>query len=137
MAQAVYQPTVSEATMAKAEKIAEMIPSLSTGRDKATGIRFVIVPSSDEPQTIGHTATALWCSCLGWKRHSICSHQLAVSLYNRRQTAARIALAQQKRRENGQCRSVGCILTAEQNPLGLCSDHARVLRASVLEAWTA
>lgn len=126
MAIQVYSPTVSEATMAKAERIVEMIPTLSTGRDKATGIRFFIVPSSDEPLKTGHTATALWCSCLGWKRHSICSHQLAVSLYDQRQTAARIEAAQQKRRENGQCRQQPCILTALR-PGGRCDAHSRAL----------
>lgn len=123
---AVYQPSVSAATMQKAERLAEMVPSFPTARDKQTGITYVIVPSSDDPERTGHLTNGMSCTCLGWKRNDVCSHALAVTLHDQRQTAARIKAAQELRRQNGVCKQQPCIMTAAR-PGGRCADHNRVL----------
>lgn len=132
---AIQQASYTKAMIEKAERLSELVPTFPRGRDKRTGIEYVTVPSSDDPEHVGHNTNGLSCLCEGHRRRGYCTHALAVSLFDQRQTAARIEAAQQKRRENGQCRSVGCILSSEGGPLGLCIDHARVLRASVLEGW--
>ena len=73
--------SVSPAMQAKAEALALQVPLLSRGRSKATGEAFVIVPGS-EPN-VAHYTTAYGCTCAGFKRRGVCTHQLAVSIADR------------------------------------------------------
>jgi hypothetical protein len=95
------QATLSRETSAKADRLVEMIPTLPKGTQKGTGIRFVIFPSSDDPEHIGHTATALICSCQGHKRYGMCSHRAAMIRARDRAQNELIAMAQR-------CSTDGC-----------------------------
>ena len=73
--------SVSPAMQAKAEALALQVPLLSRGRSKATGEAFVLMPGSD-PST-AHYTTVYGCTCAGFKRRGVCTHQLAVSIADR------------------------------------------------------
>jgi hypothetical protein len=111
--------TLSQATNEKAERLIEMIPTLSKGHDRATGIRFVIFPSSDDPTRTGHRATALGCSCDGFKRRAICSHQAAMARARDRAQNELVALAQR-------CRVADCGNMRESRT-GRCAEHFATL----------
>jgi hypothetical protein len=105
--------TVTPAMRRKAEALAELVPVLPRGRDKQTGIRYVTIPSSDDPIRKGHNTNGLGCTCDGHRRRGVCTHQLAVAAYQQRQEAARIAAAQPVRKSAQQ-------LYAEAGPYGPC-----------------
>jgi hypothetical protein len=90
--------TLSRETSEKAERIAAMIGTFHRGTDKQTGIRFFLVPGS-EPMT-AHRTTALYCSCRGFARNAICSHQTGVARACDRAQAEVVRLAQRCRVEN-------------------------------------
>lgn len=92
------QDMVTENMRRKAELLASLIPTFSRGRDKRTGIRYVTVPSSDDPLHTGHNATPHWCSCAGYDRRGVCTHQLAVRLHEEREQTARNKAAQRQAR---------------------------------------
>ena len=73
--------SISPAMQAKAEALALQVPLLSRGRSKATGEAFVLMPGSD-PST-AHYTTVYGCTCAGFKRRGVCTHQLAVSIADR------------------------------------------------------
>jgi hypothetical protein len=58
---------------AKAEALALQVPLMSHGRSKATGEAFVIVPGSTPD--VAHWATTYGCTCAGFKRRGVCTHQ--------------------------------------------------------------
>jgi predicted nucleic acid-binding Zn finger protein len=87
--------TLSRETSEKAERIAAMIGTFHRGTDKQTGVRFFLVPGS-EPMT-AHRTTALFCSCKGFARNAICSHQAGVARARDRAQNELIALAQRCR----------------------------------------
>lgn len=82
-----YTSGLSAATNAKAEQIARMIRTFQTGRDKATGTTFHIVPSSDDPARTGHRVTPDWCSCKSFEARGVCSHQAGILRAYRNQQA--------------------------------------------------
>src|SRR6476469_9087025 len=90
--------TVTPAMRAKAARLAELVPLLPKGRDKQTGIHYVIVPSSTDPLHTGHSTNGLGCSCDGQRRRGVCTHAMAVALVDRRVEAQRIAAAQPVRK---------------------------------------
>jgi hypothetical protein len=102
--------TVSPPMRRKAEALAERVPLFSRGRDKTTGIQFVIVPGS--APNVGHRTNGLGCTCRGYEIRGLCTHQLAVQIHQQRQEAPRIEAAQQNCAEFGQCVSKGCIAAA-------------------------
>jgi hypothetical protein len=73
----------------------------------------VTVPSSDDPLHTGHNTNGLGCSCQGFDRNGVCTHQLAVATFQQRQEAARIAAAQPVRKSAQQ-------IYAEAGPFGPC-----------------
>jgi SWIM zinc finger len=129
---AIQQTSYTKYQHERAERLADMIPTLPTATDKRTGIVYTIFPSSDDPEHTGHGATHLWCSCKGFERRSACSHQLAVLRHIQRAEAVRFDQAAQKRRENGVCRQPGCILTATTK-LGRCEQHTRAILSLVAD----
>jgi hypothetical protein len=129
---AIQFQSITPAMRQKAERLAEMVPTLTRGRDKRSGINYVTFPSSDDPERTGHNTNGLGCTCEGFRRRATCTHALAVSLWDRRQESAHIAAAQQRRKENGCCSAVGCIMTATSK-LGKCEAHTRVLLALVAD----
>ncbi len=74
MAQAIVTPPMAK----KAAALAALVPMMSTGRSKQTGESFVIVPGS--AAGTAHWATAYGCTCTGFQRRGLCTHQLAVKL---------------------------------------------------------
>lgn len=113
---------------AKAERLAEMVPTFPRGRDRQTGIQFVIVPGS-EPG-VGHRTNGLGCTCLGHDQRGVCTHSLAVTIHQTRASMARIEAAQRLRAERGVCQQMGCILTATVRG-GRCADHNAVILEGV------
>jgi hypothetical protein len=96
----------------KAEALVELVPTFPKGRAR-DGIAFVIVPSSTDPLRIGHRTNGIGCTCAGFNRRGVCTHQLAVAAVQQRQEAARIASAQPVRKSAQQ-------LYAEAGPYGPC-----------------
>ena len=94
----------------KAESLAERVPFFSRGRDKQTGVQFVIVPGSKP--NVGHRTNGLGCSCRGYEVRGVCTHALAVSIHQTRESEARIEAGQRDRAEFGPCVSKGCIAAA-------------------------
>jgi len=104
--------TVTPSMRRKAERLAELVPTFTKGRAK-DGIRFVIVPSSDDLLHKGHRTNGLGCTCQGFDRNGTCTHALAVAMVHQRQEADRIAAAQPVRKSAQQ-------LYAEAGPFGPC-----------------
>jgi hypothetical protein len=100
----------------KAERLAELVPTFPKGRAR-DGIAFVIVPSSTDPLHTGHRTNGIGCTCIGFNRNGVCTHQLAVAAVQQRQEAARIASAQPVRKSAQQ-------RYAEAGPYGLCVSKA-------------
>jgi hypothetical protein len=117
---------VSPAMTRKAEKLAARVPFMSRGRSKVNGITFYIVPGSK-------AGTAWWsnglgCNCPGFTRSGVCTHSLAVSIHQTRESEKRIAAAQAatpKRKTYSQlvpvCPVVGCDDDALRS--GYCLGH--------------
>lgn len=122
----------TKAQREKAERLAQLVPTLPTARSKESGITYVIVPSSDDPEHTGHLTNGLSCSCEGFKRRSACSHALAVFLSHRDATMRRIEAAQANRRQFGVCQQPGCIFAATSK-LGRCEAHTRTVLALVAD----
>lgn len=129
---AIQMTGYTQAMREKAERLADLVPTFTRGRDKRTGIGYVTVPSSDDPERTGHNTNGLTCTCEGYARRGHCTHALAVQIADRRRESARIAAAQQKRRENGVCRQAGCILTATSK-LGRCEAHTMAILSLVAD----
>jgi predicted nucleic acid-binding Zn finger protein len=108
----VAQHSISQATNEKADRIAAMIGTFHRGTDKRTGIRFFLVPGT-EPMT-AHRTTALFCSCKGFARNAICSHQAGVARARDRAQNELIRLAQR-------CIEDGCG-NLRQSSQGRCFD---------------
>lgn len=112
--------TVTPAMRKKAEALADLVPTFSTGRSKRNGVHFVIVPGT-QPGT-AHWSNGLGCTCEGFRRRGTCTHSLAVSLAHQRvETAQRPVLppaksAQQIYQEAGPfgpCVGKGCTSPAQ------------------------
>ena len=91
------QTTLSDQTMQKAMRLADQVHTFARGRSKVDGSRFVIIPSSDAPETSGHYTNLHTCSCLGYARRGICSHVEALRIVQRRrdkETAAQFICSQ-------------------------------------------
>ena len=73
--------SISPAMQRKAEGLAACVPLLNRGRSKATGETFVLVPDSES--NVAHYTTTYGCTCIGFKRRGVCTHQLAVSIADR------------------------------------------------------
>lgn len=116
--------TVTAPMRRKAEKLAVRVPFMSTGRSKVNGITFYIVPGSK-------AGTAWWsnglgCNCPGFTRSGVCTHSLAVTLHQTRESEKRIAAAQSKPISRYQqlfpvCPVVGCDDDALRS--GYCLGH--------------
>ncbi len=98
-------PSLTRAMHEKAERLSALVPTLSRWREPQTGVRGVIFPSSDDPEHTGHRANALWCSCPGFSKRNICTHQAAVARAEHRAQSERIAEAQRRGRP---CKVNGC-----------------------------
>lgn len=118
---------VTPAMQAKAERLAELVPTFPRGRSR-DGIQFVIVPGS--VPNVGHRTNGLGCTCLGYDKRGVCTHALAVSIHTTRESMKRIEAAQQLRTLNGRCKEIGCLFTATRRG-GRCSDHVAVLCAKL------
>jgi hypothetical protein len=66
---------------AKAEALASQAHTWHRGRSKTTGETFVLVPGSSPD--VAHYTTSYGCTCAGFKRRGVCTHQLAVSIADR------------------------------------------------------
>ena len=66
---------VSPAMQAKAERLAEMVPTLSRGRSKVNGVTFYIFPASTPG--VAHWSNGLGCTCEGHRRRGTCTHALS------------------------------------------------------------
>ena len=127
--------TVTPSMRRKAEALAELVPTFPKGRAK-DGIGFVIVPSSTDPLRIGHRTNGIGCTCAGFNKRGVCTHQLAVAAVQQCQEAARIAAAQPVRKSAkqrydeagpfGPCCHTGCA-SAATGKQRRCDEHFQVL----------
>jgi hypothetical protein len=81
-------PAVSAAMSAKAERLAALLPTLSRGRSKETGVSFYVVPSSNRMTAHWTAVDGSGCTCVGYQRRGTCTHALAAASVerSRRQT---------------------------------------------------
>ena len=119
------QNSLTKQTHEKADRIASRISTFNRGTDKTTGIRFYLVPGL-EPGS-AHRATALGCTCDGFVRRAICSHQVGIARAEQQLEAARIAVAQANRVLYGQCCVEGCVFAAVGTSKR-CAEHLAALR---------
>ena len=119
--------TVTPPMQAKAERLAEMIPTFSRGRSKANGQAFYVIPSSTKPETVVHYASHLGCTCASFRHRGVCCHQQACLLVVQRAEAPRIAEVQANRVEFGQCVSKNCIAAAVSKARRCRECHRRLV----------
>jgi hypothetical protein len=127
-------PIVSAATRRKAEQLADRLPYLPRFRSKANGAGGYVVPSSTDPVHKAHYSNHLGCTCEGFRRRSVCTHQLAALIVVQRAEAAIRATtqpvqqsAQERARRSyadlhPECSINGCDELA-LGKSGKCSDH--------------
>ena len=82
--------TVSPAMSAKAAQLAELLPTLSRGRSKASGQPFYVVPSSNRLSAHWVATDGTGCTCQGFQRRGTCTHSIAAADVHKRQQPTRI-----------------------------------------------
>ena len=80
----------TEFQITTAMRLAESAHLWPRGRSKADGQRFFVIPSQTDMHR-AHWTTALGCTCLGFEKRGVCSHQLACLLVQQREDAAMAA----------------------------------------------
>lgn len=112
---------VSPPMQRKAEHLAELLPTLSTGTSKRTGQRFFVVPASKR-MTAHWTATdGSGCTCLGYQRRGTCTHSIAAQILH---TATRPRFARPSYADLfPECKTSGCTDVADHRD-GYCDKCA-------------
>ena len=79
---------VSPPMRRKAAALVELLGTLSAGTSKLTGQRFYVVPASNRLTAHWTAVDGSGCTCLGYQRRGLCTHQIAArTLYERQQPA--------------------------------------------------
>src|SRR4051812_18930562 len=78
---------VSAPMRAKAEALAELLPTFSRGRSKVTGQPFIVVPASNKMTAHWTAVDGTGCTCLGYQRRGTCTHAIAAQLVHDRRPA--------------------------------------------------
>lgn len=77
-------PIVTAPMARKAAALVELLGTLSTGASKLTGQRFYVVPASNGMTAHWTAIDGTGCTCLGFQRRGLCTHQIAArALYER------------------------------------------------------
>ncbi len=76
--------TLSDQTLAEAHAMAAQSHTWMSGRSKATGQTFWVIPSRSEAGK-AHWTTSFGCTCKGHRRRGICAHVEAVRIWEQEQ----------------------------------------------------
>ena len=74
------QATLSQATLAEANRLAHQAHTWHTGTSKRDGRPFFVIPSRTEP-SVAHWTTSYGCTCKGFRKHGDCAHAEAVRMH--------------------------------------------------------
>jgi len=124
--------SVSPAVQAKAEALAAQAHTWNRGRSKQDGTPFYVIPGS-KPMT-AHWANIHGCTCEGYRRRGVCTHQLACFILQRRsdaQISAKVSAADADRQ-----RSYEALFGEDEPPATVVIERPCAIRGCPLLAGT-